>query len=329
MRDSDSSDRGRDSRLIERFLEMMSAERGAARNTLAAYERDLSDYAGFLKAQGAGLRQANPEHIRNYLAGLADRGLKAASAARRLSAVRQFHNFLYGEGMVKDNPATAVDAPRLRRPLPKVMTEEEVTRLIEHAAARIGRLEGKARIKALRLRCLLELLYASGLRVSELVALKKQAVAKAAQFITVKGKGGRERLVPVSRKAGEAVKAYLAGLKGESEEGPWLFPSHGEEGHLTRQHFALELKALAAEAGLAADRISPHVLRHAFASHLLAGGADLRAVQQMLGHADIATTQIYTHVQSDRLRAAVETHHPLARDQEKWPRFSVRSRAKH
>src|SRR5262245_37837030 len=202
MRDSDNNDKGRDGRLVDRFLEMMSAERGAARNTLSAYERDLSDYADFLKARSTGLKQSTPEHIRNYLAGLADQGLKPASAARKLSALRQFHNFLYGEGIVKENPATAVEAPRRRRPLPKVMTQEEVARLIDFSAARIGRLEGKARIKALRLRCLLELLYASGLRVSELVALKKQALAKSAQFITVKGKGGRERLVPVSRKAG-------------------------------------------------------------------------------------------------------------------------------
>jgi len=314
MRKSDNNDKSRDGRLIERFLEMMSAERGAAQNTLAAYERDLSDYADFLNAKGSGLATAKPEHIKNYLAGLAEQGLKSSSAARRLSAVRQLHNFLYGEGIVKENPATAVDAPRLRRPLPKVMTEDDVTRLIEVASARIGRLKGKARVKALRLHCLLELLYASGLRVSELVGLKKQALAKASQFIMVKGKGGRERLVPVSHKASASVLAYLDALKQEGDDGsPWLFPSHGEEGHLTRQHFALELKSLAAEAGLSPDRISPHVLRHAFASHLLAGGADLRAVQQMLGHADIATTQIYTHVQSDRLKAAVEAHHPLSK----------------
>jgi integrase/recombinase XerD len=314
MRKSDSNDKGRDGRLIDRFLEMMSAERGAAGNTLAAYERDLSDYADFLKARGAGLQTASPEHIRNYLAGLADQGLKSSSAARKLSAVRQFHNFLYSEGIVKENPATAIESPRLRRPLPKIMTEADVTRLFEVAATRIASLEGKARLKALRLHCLLELIYASGLRVSELVALKKQALARAAQFIMVKGKGGRERLVPVSRKASSAVSIYLEGLKQVGgDEGPWLFPSHGAEGHLTRQHFALELKSLAAEAGLPLERISPHVLRHAFASHLLAGGADLRAVQQMLGHADIATTQIYTHVQADRLRTAVEKHHPLSK----------------
>lgn len=314
MKKSERNETGRDQRLIERFLEMMSAERGAARNTLAAYERDLDAYAAFLGAAGAGLQNATPEHIRNYLAALAAEGLKSSSAARKLSALRQFHNFLYGEGIVRENPATAIDAPKLRRPLPKVMTTDDVTRLITGAEARIATLTGKARLKALRLHCLLELLYATGLRVSELVALKRQAVAKGPQFIVVKGKGGRERLVPVSHKAAAAVAAYLAAVPDEEgPQSPWLFASHGETGHLTRQHFALELKALAAEAGLSAEAVSPHVLRHAFASHLLAGGADLRAVQQMLGHADISTTQIYTHIQTDRLRAAVETHHPLAK----------------
>ncbi len=314
MKKSERNENGRDQRLIERFLEMMSAERGAARNTLAAYERDLEAYAAFLGSEGTGLQNATSEHIRNYLAALAAEGLKASSAARKLSALRQFHNFLYGEGIARANPATAIDAPRLSRPLPKVMTADDVARLISAAETRAGRMTGKTRLKAVRLHCLLELLYATGLRVSELVALKRQAVAKGPQFLVVKGKGGRERLVPVSGKAAEAVKAYLQALtEDETPESPWLFPSHGAAGYLTRQHFALELKALAVEAGLDAAKISPHVLRHAFASHLLAGGADLRAVQQMLGHADISTTQIYTHIESDRLRAAVETHHPLAK----------------
>ena len=314
MKNSDSNENSRDNRLIERFLEMMSAERGAARNTLDAYQRDLASYAQFLGSAGTGLQAAKPEHIRNYLAALDSEGLKASSAARKLSAVRQFHNFLYGEGIVRENPATAIDAPRLRRPLPKVMTTDDVTRLIGAAEARIERLDGKPRLKAERLYGLLELIYATGLRVSELVALKKQAIGKGPQFIVVKGKGGRERMVPISQKAFAAVQAYLVSLKAQGDEAsPWLFPSHGESGHLTRQHFALELKALALEAGFSPDQVSPHVLRHAFASHLLAGGADLRAVQQMLGHADISTTQIYTHVQTDRLRSAVETHHPLAK----------------
>jgi len=314
MKKSDSNEMARDKRLIDRFLEMMSAERGAAQNTLAAYQRDLSAYAAFLNAAGSGLQAAKAEHIRNYLAALDAEGLKSSTAARKLSAVRQFHNFLYGEGIVRENPATAIDAPRMRRPLPKVMTTEDVSRLIAAAEARIERLEGKAKFKAKRLYCLLELIYATGLRVSELISLKRQAIAKGPQFIVVKGKGGRERMVPVSQKAFAAVQAYLAALSEEQDdETPWLFPSHGDGGYLTRQHFALELKALGREAGLSPEQVSPHVLRHAFASHLLAGGADLRAVQQMLGHADISTTQIYTHVQTDRLRMAVETHHPLAK----------------
>jgi len=314
MKKSDSNEMARDNRLIDRFLEMMSAERGAAQNTLAAYQRDLSAYAAFLNAAGSGLQVAKAEHIRNYLAALDAEGLKSSTAARKLSAVRQFHNFLYGEGIVRENPATAIDAPRMRRPLPKVLTIDDVSRLIAAAEARIERLEGKARFKAKRLYCLLELIYATGLRVSELISLKRQAIAKGPQFIVVKGKGGRERMVPVSQKAFAAVQAYLAALSEERDDDtPWLFPSHGDGGYLTRQHFALELKALAHEAGLSPEQVSPHILRHAFASHLLAGGADLRAVQQMLGHADISTTQIYTHVQTDRLRMAVETHHPLAK----------------
>jgi integrase/recombinase XerD len=305
---------GHDGRLIERFLEMMSAERGAAANTLAAYRRDLDAYAEFLAEMGAGLAQAEADHLRLHLAALEAEGLKATTAARRLSAVRQFHKFLYGEGLAEGNPASAVDSPKLRRPLPKVMSLAEVDRLLDTARERIAKFKGKAWFRAERLHCLLELLYATGLRVSELVSLKARAVASSGQFLTIKGKGGRERMVPVSGRARLVVESYLKSLgKAEAKASLWLFPSHGESAHLTRQHFALELKALAREAGLDETRISPHVLRHAFASHLLAGGADLRAVQQMLGHADISTTQIYTHVQADRLRMAVESFHPLAK----------------
>jgi integrase/recombinase XerD len=303
-----------DARLIERFLEMMSAERGAAANTLAAYGRDLQAYVCFLKSEGVHLAQAEPEHLRRYLAHLEAEDLKATSAARRLSSVRQFHKFLYGEGLAKGNPTSAVDGPKLRRSLPKVLSLAEVDRLLDTARERIGRLDGKARFRAWRLHCLIELLYATGLRVSELVGLKVRAVTSSGKFITVKGKGGRERVVPVSGRARRVVEGYLANLAEIGPQGsPWLFPSHGKSAHLTRQHFAIELKALAGEAGIGQARISPHVLRHAFASHLLAGGADLRAVQQMLGHADISTTQIYTHVQADRLKAAVESFHPLAK----------------
>ena len=298
-------------RLIERFLEMMAAERGAAANTLAAYRRDLEAYA---EDRDSDLRKAGPDDIRAYLSSIEAQGLARSSAARKLSAIRQFHRFLHGDGLSPDNPATAIESPRAARPLPSMITAEEVERLLEAARTRVAQSSGKRLIKALRLMALIELLYATGLRISELVTLSPRAAMAEKDFILVRGKGGRERLVPVSAAARAAVEAYLAALaKSGAAASKWLFPSSGAEGHLTRQHVAVELKALAREAGLAADRLSPHVLRHGFASHLLAGGADLRAVQQMLGHADISTTQIYTHVQAERLAQVVEAHHPLAR----------------
>jgi integrase/recombinase XerD len=307
---SDAPRTPRGQRLIERFLEMMAAERGASPNTLAAYRRDLEAYA----AETPDLKDAGPEDIRRHLAGLEAMGIARSSAARKLSAIRQFHRFLHGDGIAADNPATAIDSPRPARPLPKMISEDEVSKLVATAKDRLKKAEGKAVLKALRMLCLLELLYATGLRVSELVGLSVQAATAERDFILVKGKGGRERLVPVSGPARQALGVYLKELgKSGSGGSRFLFPSSGADGHLTRQHFALELKVLAAEAGLDASRVSPHVLRHGFASHLLEGGADLRAVQQMLGHADISTTQIYTHVQSERLREVVETHHPLAK----------------
>ncbi len=298
-------------RLIERFLEMMAAERGASANTLAAYRRDLEAYAA---ERGADLRTAGPDGIRAHLAALEGQGLARSSAARKLSAIRQFHRFLHGDGLSGDNPATAIDSPRAARPLPKMISQQDVNRLAAAARARLEKAEGKRLLKAWRMVCLIELLYATGLRVSELVGLTAQAATAERDFILVRGKGGRERLVPVSGTARAALEQYLAVLAGAEQGGSrWLFPSSGATGHLTRQHFALELKALAAEAGLDPGTLSPHVLRHGFASHLLEGGADLRAVQQMLGHADISTTQIYTHVQAERLQQVVETHHPLAK----------------
>jgi len=302
-------------RLIDRFLEMMAAERGASQNTLAAYRRDLEAYAEGM----ADLKAAGPDAIREHLAALEARGLARSSAARKLSAIRQFHRFLHGDGLAKDNPATAIDSPRAARPLPKMISQADVEALAAAARARVAAAQarspdGGALLKALRLLCLIELLYATGLRVSELVGLTAQAAGAEKDFILVKGKGGRERLVPVSATARGALNDYLAALRKSGQGGSkWLFPSSGAAGHLTRQHFALELKALGREAGLDAAKLSPHVLRHGFASHLLEGGADLRAVQQMLGHADISTTQIYTHVQAERLREVVETHHPLAK----------------
>ncbi len=296
--------------LIENFLEMLSVERGAARNTLEAYARDLGDYQHFLKGAGCQLGTAKPDDVRGYLAQLDETGMAASTAARRLSAIKQFHKFLFAEGLATDNPTTIVDAPRLPRALPKVLSEVDVTALLDRAQAEVDEARGDGGSTALRMLCLLELLYATGLRVSELVSLTRRAVQSGEPVITVRGKGGRERLVPVSRSALRVIEAYLPTLDDSST---WLFPSRSKEGHLTRQSFALDLKGLAARAGVGANRVSPHVLRHAFASHLLANGADLRAVQQMLGHADISTTQIYTHVLAERLKKVVNQHHPLAK----------------
>jgi integrase/recombinase XerD len=301
-------------RLVSRFLEMLAAERGAARNTISAYGRDLEAYGDYLQQLGRRLKTAAPDDIRNYLAVLEAQGMARSTAARKLSCIRQFHRFLHGDGLAADNPATAIASPRSARSLPKTIDRNDVEQLIATARGRLARAEGKLVFKAWRMLCLMELLYATGLRVSELVGLTVRAVRAERDFLIVKGKGGRERMVPISVSARGVLDGYLDVLgRQDGGEGKWLFPSSGQSGHLTRQHFALTLKDLAREAGIDAAKISPHVLRHGFASHLLAGGADLRAVQQMLGHADISTTQIYTHVQSERLRQVVETHHPLAK----------------
>ena len=306
---------GRDANLVDRFLEMMVAERGAARNTIAAYERDLSDYIAFLSAMGQGALSATAEGVRSFLEDIERRHLARATAARKLSAVRQFHRFLVSEGETRDDPAQVVDGPRPGRTLPRLLNAKDVDRLLVVAEDAAARERGEARFRALRLYCLLEVLYASGMRVSELVSLPRGAAKSDERFLTVRGKGGRERLVPLNSRAQAAIDRFLQVERKNvrPNSAKYLFPSHGGSGHITRQHFAQELKALAARAGLPADNVSPHVLRHAFASHLLAGGADLRAVQQMLGHADISTTQIYTHVLADRLKHIVETHHPLTR----------------
>ncbi len=300
---------------IEAFLEMMSAERGAALNTLAAYRRDLEDYARFLAAHG-GFERAGVEAVRAYLNDLDGRGFAATSAARRLSALRQFHRFLVSEGVRADDPTGIIEGPRRPARLPSVLSEDEVTRLIERAHEEAGG-EGSdaARLRALRLYALVEMLYATGLRVSELVSLKAAVMRRDQRMFTVRGKGGHERIVPLTDKARAAVAAYLAARAASGvADSPWLFPSFGDSGYLTRQAFARDLKDLAARAGIATAKISPHVVRHAFASHLLQNGADLRVVQQLLGHADISTTQIYTHVLQERLRALVSEHHPLAQE---------------
>ncbi len=303
-----------DARLIGRFLEMMSAERGAAANSLSAYGRDLQSYLEFLIAKGVALKAVGTDDVRGFLADAEYLGLARTTAARRLSAVKQFHLFLQAEGLASENPAAIVEGPRAAKPLPKMLSDAEMIALLAAAQERVQRTEKKALFKALRLQCLLELLAATGLRVSELVGLSYRAALTDDAFLTIKGKGGRERIVPFSDRARGFLIAYVKALKAETESEPkWLFPSHGAGGMLTRQHFGLELKALAREAGLDAATVSPHVLRHVFASDLLAHGVDLRAVQQMLGHADISTTQIYTHVQAERLKEVVEKFHPLSK----------------
>ena len=304
---------------IQSFLEMMAAERGAAKNTLDAYRRDLEDYAGFLGAKGVALDRATPRDIGAYLKASADAGLAATSRARRLSAIRQLYRFLIAEGRVTDDPATGFQGPRRERPLPKTLSVAEVEVLLDVAGRRIDGLVARERFRALRLKALLEVLYATGMRVSELVALPRSVLTGDDRMLTIKGKGGRERIVPLNGPARAALATYLAiGTGADDDVAPmlrnkYLFPSRGAEGHLTRQRLAQELKEVAVEAGLDPKHVSPHVLRHAFASHLLDRGADLRAVQQLLGHADISTTQIYTHVLEERLKQLVAEHHPLAK----------------
>jgi integrase/recombinase XerD len=306
---------------IEAFLEMLSAERNASANTLAAYTRDLSDLAGYLAARKSGLDRATTLLLRGYFSDLARKHIAATSAARKLSAVRQFYRFLYAERVMTSDPTVTLEAPKRGRPLPKTLSEDEMGRLLgrieEEATAADG--SQRSRHEALRLACLLELAYATGMRVSELVTLPLSTIQGAPRALAVRGKGGRERLVPLNDKAHEAVAKYLAvrdSFAPSAERGTkasrWLFPSDSAAGHLTRQRFAQLLKGLASRAGLDPNKLSPHTLRHAFASHLIAHGADLRAVQQMLGHADISTTQIYTHVADERLREVVQLH-PLAR----------------
>jgi integrase/recombinase XerD len=300
-------------RRIEAFLETLAAERGAAQLTISAYRADLEDAAVFLAARGAALESADTARLREYIGAMAARSLAPRTAARRLSALRQFYRFLLSDGSRADDPTATLDAPRLGRALPKLLGRDEVETLIATAGEWPG-------ADGVRLRAIVELLYASGLRVSELVGLPLAAVARDPRFLLVRGKGGRERIVPLSEPARRALSDYLAHradfvpqTAGGGKTERWLFPSRGGAGHLTRQRCGQLLKQLALQAGLDPQRLSPHVLRHAFASHLLDGGADLRSVQQMLGHADITTTQIYTHVQGERLRRLVETAHPLAR----------------
>jgi integrase/recombinase XerD len=311
-----------DDSFIELFLDMLAAERGAGENTLAAYRNDLSDLAAHLRASKSSIAKADTDDLRGFLKSLDERGFKPASLARRLSAVRQLYRFLYAEGKRGDDPAAVLEGPKRGRSLPKVLTIAEVDKLLAQARANADNAEQPLaqRLRAARLLCLLEVVYATGLRVSELVALPASAARRDQRMLVVRGKGGKERLVPLNKAAKRAMEEYLS-LRAESAktankakkapESKWLFPSSGETGHLTRQHFARDLKTLGAACGIGGERLSPHVLRHAFASHLLHNGADLRVVQTLLGHSDISTTQIYTHVLEDRLKTLVRDLHPL------------------
>ncbi|MGI9380009.1 MAG: site-specific tyrosine recombinase XerD [Methyloligellaceae bacterium] len=301
------------------FLNMMRAERGAAQNTIEAYRRDLMDLFSFLETRISRDDLPQPADIRAYLAHLNDDGLSASSRARRLSAIKQYYHYLLSEDLIQQNPCDFIDGPKMQRRLPKHLSFDEVDRLLAYARHRIDGAEGREKQRNLRFHCLMEILYATGIRVSELVSLPRSVLVGDDRLISIKGKGGRERLVPLNEPAKIAIEVYLSEQMGEefenskkTKESVWLFPSRSKVGHLTRQRFAQELKLVATEAGLAPDRVSPHVLRHAFASHLLERGADLRSVQQLLGHADISTTQIYTHILEERLKKIVYEHHPLA-----------------
>lgn len=288
-------------RHLEAFLEMLAAERGAARNTLLAYQADLTDFAAFAAARGHSVARADEAVLRDFLASLTEAGFAARTAARKLSALRQFHRFLVREGVREDDPTQLLDSPRLPRSLPKYLSEAEVDALLAAARAR-------PLAQALLATAALEMLYATGLRISELLAMPRTALAGDAAVLIIKGKGGKERLVPLSDAAREAAATLVAARKTPHR---WLFAGKGARA-ITRQGFALLLKQVALDAGLDPARVSPHVLRHSFASHMLARGADLRSLQMLLGHADIASTQIYTHVLAERLQRLVQAHHPLA-----------------
>jgi integrase/recombinase XerD len=306
--------------VVERFLDMLSAERGASVNTLDAYSRDLAHFSSFVHKRDRSLDAATTEDITNFITQMVEEGLAASSRARRLSALKQFYRFLVSEGVRPDDPASMVGGPKRDAALPKTLTVDEVDQLLGAARRKVAESRSTQRAKALRLYCLLEILYATGMRVSELVALPRTALVGDDRTLTITGKGGRQRMVPLNSAAQEALMLYIQELdtpvskEAGRDEGrsQWLFPSWGQQGYLTRQRLAQELKALARDAGVEPSRISPHVLRHAFASHLIERGADLRSVQKLLGHADITTTQVYTHIREGHLRKVVQEHHPLS-----------------
>ncbi|MEE2997530.1 MAG: site-specific tyrosine recombinase XerD [Pseudomonadota bacterium] len=298
--------------LVKKFLVMMLAERGASLNTRDAYRRDIEQYLECLNHAGVDGITAAEDHVRSFVEQLSGSGLSARTQARKLAAIRQFQRFLVLEGLRDNDPTSKINAPRLGRPLPKVLGVSEVDALLVAAKT----IHTKDDWRRAQLVALLEILYATGLRVSELVSLKLSSQHSDWKIVTVRGKGGNERLVPLGEAARTAIKNWLPFRKeradGEEKLTPWLFPSRAKSGHLTRDAFAKQLNNLAVFAGIDRLRISPHVLRHAFATHLLANGADLRSIQTMLGHADISTTQIYTHVLDERLKSLVQEVHPLA-----------------
>ena len=302
-----------------RFLEMLSAERGAAQNTLDSYERDLTSFIAHIEHHQVDIIAANKSHLKAYIHHLAEQGLATSTRSRSISALRQFYKFLHAEGILTDDPAQSLQGPRQNRSLPKTLSVTEVEKILDHARDRfeisVGAAGDSSRLKAARFYCLLEILYATGLRVTELVAMPRATLKGDDRTLTITGKGGRQRLVPLNEPARDAIASYLQAeeqyLGGLPATSPWLFPSRSKYGHLTRQRLGQELKGLAEDVGINPEKVSPHVLRHAFASHLLDRGADLRSVQQLLGHADITTTQIYTHVLEERLKRLVNEHHPL------------------
>lgn len=317
-----STSKPSDSKLTGLFLDMLAAEQGAGPNTLDAYRRDLTDFSEFLGRVGHSFADAETQVLRDYLGDLDARGFKSSSVARRLSAMRHLFRFLLNERIRTEDPAAILSGPKRGRGLPKVLSIADVDRMLSRAKdmSEAADASPSQRLRALRLYCLLEVLYATGLRVSELVSLPRSAAKRDARMIVVRGKGDKERLVPLNEASRQAMANYLAATEAAKTQkkkdslaaSKWLFPSFGESGHLTRQHFARDLKELAVASGLQARLVSPHVLRHAFASHLLHNGADLRIVQTLLGHTDISTTQIYTHVVEERLKSLVRDLHPLA-----------------
>ena len=296
--------------LVERFLEMMSAEQGASPRTIEAYGHDLASLLDFLHDKKDDVTGCDGLRLRSFVADLGGRGLAPATISRKVSTLRQFFKFLLLDGLRVDDPSLLLDTPRRGRSLPRILSHHDVEALLYQARDMDGP-------NGWRAGALLELLYACGLRVSELVGLPVSSIDLDTELVLVVGKGGRQRYVPIGESAATALKIYLnvrESFLSDDQKSPWLFPSRSRSGHLSRQRFSQVLDDLAVKAGIDPRRISPHVLRHAFATHLLTNGADLRAVQQMLGHADISTTQIYTHVLEERLKQIVTAHHPLAKE---------------